>query len=350
MIAANGVTRPISRGEELPLHPACRADAQTLGPDRRARPGARRRRCPPTRIRWRSMRFSSRQHAADPARFPDLSLAVIKLLGAGEYVAERPGVTAPGHFGLAVKDYTHSTAPEPPLSGPDHAAPVEGGHRWPTRRPYDYAELDVLARHFTAQEDAANKVERQVGKSAAAMLLESRIGEQFDALVTGASDKGTWARLLTVPGRRAGGARVRGPRCRRPDSRATAVGQRRARIHRFRAGRRSDPGARLDRQFPPLAVASLDERLGIGCVGGLHARGVPLHDLARPQRQRAEQNELGEARAVLEVAARGRAALAGLEPVGMMPGDAGNRLRRGACRRSAVPAGAGAASPTSQRR
>ena len=65
--------------------------------------------------------------------------------------------------------------------------------------PYGYAELDVLAKHFTEQEDAANKVERQVAKSAAALLLESRIGEQFDAIVTGASDKGTWARLLTIP-------------------------------------------------------------------------------------------------------------------------------------------------------
>ncbi|MCX5801044.1 MAG: hypothetical protein NTX17_06620 [Candidatus Eisenbacteria bacterium] len=65
--------------------------------------------------------------------------------------------------------------------------------------PYSYAELDVLAKHFTEEDDAANKVERQVGKSAAALLLESRIGEQFDAIVTGASDKGTWARLLTIP-------------------------------------------------------------------------------------------------------------------------------------------------------
>ena len=65
--------------------------------------------------------------------------------------------------------------------------------------PYSYAELEALAGHLTEEEDAANKVERQVGKSAAALLLESRIGEQFDAIVTGASDKGTWVRLLTVP-------------------------------------------------------------------------------------------------------------------------------------------------------
>ena len=142
--------------------------------------------------------FLVKAKAADPLRFPDLSLAVIKLLGAGEYMAERPGDTAPGHFGLAVKDYAHSTAPnrrytdlitqrllKAALAGQD--------------TPYRFAELDVLAKHFTAQEDAANKVERQVGKSAAALLLESRIGQRFDAIVTGASEKGTWARLLSIP-------------------------------------------------------------------------------------------------------------------------------------------------------
>jgi len=142
--------------------------------------------------------FLVKERAADPARFPDLSLAVIKLLGAGEYVAERPGVTAPGHFGLAVKDYTHSTAPNrryPDLITQRLLKAAIAGRA----APYTYADLDVLAKHFTEEEDAANKVERQVGKSAAAMLLESRIGEQFAGLVTGASEKGTWARLLTVP-------------------------------------------------------------------------------------------------------------------------------------------------------
>lgn len=142
--------------------------------------------------------FLVKAKAADPLRFPDLSLAVIKLLGAGEYMAERSGDTAPGHFGLAVKDYAHSTAPnrrytdlitqrllKAALAGQD--------------TPYSFAELDVLAKHFTAQEDAANKVERQVGKSAAALLLESKIGQRFDAIVTGASEKGTWARLLSIP-------------------------------------------------------------------------------------------------------------------------------------------------------
>ena len=142
--------------------------------------------------------FLVKQKAVDPLRFPDLSLAVIKLLGAGEYIAELPGAAAPGHFGLAVKDYAHSTAPNRRytdlITQRLLKAAVAG-----RAAPYSFAELDVLAKHVTAEEDAANKVERQVGKSAAAILLESRIGEQFDAIVTGASDKGTWARLLTVP-------------------------------------------------------------------------------------------------------------------------------------------------------
>jgi exoribonuclease-2 len=127
-----------------------------------------------------------------------LSLSIIKLMGAGEYVAERPGAPAPGHFGLAVKDYTHSTAPNrryPDLVTQRLLKAAIAGQP----PPYTFEELEVLATHLTAQEDAANKVERQVGKSAAALLLRSRIGEQFDALVTGASSKGTWARLLGVP-------------------------------------------------------------------------------------------------------------------------------------------------------
>lgn len=142
--------------------------------------------------------FLTKQKAADPLGYPDLSLAVIKLLGAGEYVAEFANGKTPGHFGLAVKDYSHSTAPN--RRYPDLItqrllkAAIEG-----KTSPYSKDELDVLAKHFTEEEDAANKVERQVGKSAAALLLESRIGEQFDAIVTGASDKGTWARLINIP-------------------------------------------------------------------------------------------------------------------------------------------------------
>ena len=142
--------------------------------------------------------FLVKQRAADPMRFADVSLAVIKMLGAGEYVAERPGETAPGHFALAVTDYAHSTAPNrryPDLITQRLLKAAMAGES----SPYSPAELDALASHCTEEEDAANKVERQVDKSAAAMMLESRIGEQFDALVTGASDKGTWARLLAIP-------------------------------------------------------------------------------------------------------------------------------------------------------
>ena len=142
--------------------------------------------------------FLVKEKNADPLRFPDLSLAVIKLLGAGEYLAERPGGTPPGHFGLAVKDYAHSTAPNRRYTDLITQRLLKAAMAGEVA-PYDFAKLDVLAKHFTTEEDAANKVERQVGKSAAALLLESRIGEQFDALVTGASDKGTWARLLTIP-------------------------------------------------------------------------------------------------------------------------------------------------------
>jgi exoribonuclease-2 len=142
--------------------------------------------------------FLVKQRASDPLHFADLSLAVIKLLGAGEYVAERPGGAAPGHFGLAVKDYAHSTAPNrryPDLITQRLLKAAVTGHA----SPYSFDEEDLLAKHCTDAEDAANKVERQVAKSAGALLLQSRIGEQFDALVTGASDKGTWARLLTIP-------------------------------------------------------------------------------------------------------------------------------------------------------
>ncbi|HEX6269777.1 MAG TPA: RNB domain-containing ribonuclease [Anaerolineales bacterium] len=142
--------------------------------------------------------FLVSEKAAHPIRFPDLSLAVIKLLGSGEYIAEIPEGDAPGHFGLAVKDYGHSTAPN--RRYPDLLtqrllkAAMEG-----KPAPYNKDDLDILAAHCTEAEDAATKVERQVEKSAAALLLESRIGERFDSMVTGASEKGTWVRLLNIP-------------------------------------------------------------------------------------------------------------------------------------------------------
>ena len=142
--------------------------------------------------------FLVQAKADDPLRFPDLSLAVIKLMGAGEYTADLPGDTPPGHFGLAVKDYMHSTAPnrrDPDLITQRLLKASLAGYPVP----FSNDVLDALASHCTEEEDAAKKVERQAVKSAAAMLLESRVGEQFDAIVTGAAPKGTWVRLLYPP-------------------------------------------------------------------------------------------------------------------------------------------------------
>ena len=136
----------------------------------------------------------TRRRRADPAGFPDLSLAVVKLLGAGEYVLDLPGEAATGHFGLAVHDYTHSTAPNRRF--PDHVtqrllkAALAG-----EAVPYANPELAALASRCTVQENNAAKVERRVRKSAAALLLAHRSGERFDAIVTGASPKGTWVRI-----------------------------------------------------------------------------------------------------------------------------------------------------------
>jgi exoribonuclease-2 len=142
--------------------------------------------------------FLSKQKKADPIRFPDLSLSVVKLMGSGEYVVDLPGDTSPGHFGLAVKDYTHSTAPNrrfPDLITQRLLKAAMAGQPVP----YSNDELTGLAQHCTQKEDDANKVERLVRKSAAALLLESSIGQRFDAIVTGASEKGTWARLFHPP-------------------------------------------------------------------------------------------------------------------------------------------------------
>ncbi len=142
--------------------------------------------------------FLSARRAADPERFPDLSLTVIKLIGRGEYDLYLPGGEAPGHFGLAVRDYTHSTAPNRRF--PDLLtqrllkAALDSGSP-----PYSVGELGRLATHCTDQEDAAAKVERRMRKSAAALLLSRRIGQRFDAIVTGASEKGTWVRIFHPP-------------------------------------------------------------------------------------------------------------------------------------------------------
>lgn len=142
--------------------------------------------------------FLAKRRLADPLRFSDLSLVIVKLMGAGEYVVESPGGPPVGHFGLAVRDYTHSTAPN--RRYPDlitsRLLKATLAQQAP---PYSLGELAALAQHCTRQEDAARKVERRMRKSDAALLLESRIGETFTAIVTGRSPDGAWVRLLSPP-------------------------------------------------------------------------------------------------------------------------------------------------------
>lgn len=142
--------------------------------------------------------FLAKRRKADPLRFPDLSLVIVKLMGRGEYVLEVPGSEPVGHFGLAVTDYTHSTAPNRRFPDLITARLLKAAlAKKPA--PYSNAELDTLALHCTRQEDAAQKVERQLRKSEAALLLESRVGESFDAIVTGNAADGVWVRLLNPP-------------------------------------------------------------------------------------------------------------------------------------------------------
>ena len=197
MIAANGVTARFLHGKKVAsLRRMVRSPKRW---DRIVEIAAQHNSKLPAQPDSKSLEgFLAAQKSADPLRFPDLSLAVIKLLGPGEYVVEAPDETAPGHFGLAVKDYTHSTAPNRRF--PDLItqrilkAALEG-----SPLPYSRDELTELARHCTEKENAANKVERLVTKSAAAMLLSSRIGDRFDAICTGAADKGTWVRIFKPP-------------------------------------------------------------------------------------------------------------------------------------------------------
>lgn len=139
--------------------------------------------------------FLARRRMADPDRFADLSLAVVKCLGRGEYIAEPPGPRTSSHFGLAVDDYTHSTAPNrrfPDVITQRLVKAAVAGRS----SPYTTEELASLAAHCTLQEDNAAKVERRVAKSAAALLLAHRIGEDFDGIVTGVTPDGTWVRVF----------------------------------------------------------------------------------------------------------------------------------------------------------
>ncbi|MES2383649.1 MAG: RNB domain-containing ribonuclease [Pseudomonadota bacterium] len=142
-------------------------------------------------------RFLSARRAADPAGFADLSLAVVKMLGSGEYAAApaaADGANGLAHFGLAVNDYAHSTAPNrrfPDLVTQRLIKAALAGEA----PPYSAEQLTEIAKHCTLQEDNASKVERQVLKAAGAYLLHDRIGDVFDALVTGAAAKGTFVRI-----------------------------------------------------------------------------------------------------------------------------------------------------------
>jgi VacB/RNase II family 3'-5' exoribonuclease len=138
--------------------------------------------------------FLVKQNAADPDHFADLSLAVVKLIGRGEYVLERPGDPAPGHFGLAVQDYTHSTAPNRRFADVVTQRLVKvmlAGQS----NPYSDSELTAIASNCTAKEDAARKVEREMSKRLAAIAMQHRIGALFNAVVTGVTPGGTFVRV-----------------------------------------------------------------------------------------------------------------------------------------------------------
>ncbi len=138
--------------------------------------------------------FLTKRRLAEPDKFAELSLTIVKLLGSGEYMLSRPGQRAPGHFGLAVNDYTHSTAPNRRYPDLITQRLLKAALRGQAP-PLSDAELAQLAQHCTEQEDNANKVERQVRKSAAALLLAPRVGERFAAIVTGVAAKGAWVRI-----------------------------------------------------------------------------------------------------------------------------------------------------------
>ncbi len=154
--------------------------------------------------------FLERRRAADPLRFPDLSLTIVQLMGAGEYVIEDAQPGAPidhsktvavedyGHFGLAIRDYAHSTAPNrryPDLISHRLVKAALAGQP----SPYSVAELQALAEHCNRQESAARKVERSLRKSEAALFLQDKVGMEFDAIVTGKNNRGTWIRTLAPP-------------------------------------------------------------------------------------------------------------------------------------------------------
>jgi len=142
--------------------------------------------------------FLARRRQADPTHFPDLSLAVVKLLGPGEYEVVLSRQDHAGHFGLAVQSYTHSTAPNRRFADIVIQRLIKAVFSEETP-PYSVEELQEIATGCTERENAARKVERLMRKSAAALMMHSRVGQEFEGIVTGASPKGTYIRLLTPP-------------------------------------------------------------------------------------------------------------------------------------------------------
>jgi exoribonuclease-2 len=142
--------------------------------------------------------FLAKRRVADPEHFPDLSLSVVQLMGPGIYVLERPGEDSEGHFGLAVHDYTHSTAPNRRYADLITQRLLKALFAG-AKPAYSDADLASIADNCTKMEDAARKVERTCRKQAAAQLLAGRVGDTFDAIVTGAGPKGTFVRTITPP-------------------------------------------------------------------------------------------------------------------------------------------------------
>lgn len=143
--------------------------------------------------------FLAAEHRRDPDRFPDLSLTIVKLLGSGEYVLAEPGRIKLGHFGLAVQDYTHSTAPNRRYIDVVIQRIIKSILSHAENMPYNKSELESIAAWCTERDQAAKKVERLMRKVAAAMLLTGRVGQIFDGIVTGASEKGTYVRIVSPP-------------------------------------------------------------------------------------------------------------------------------------------------------
>lgn len=142
-------------------------------------------------------KFLERRREADPEHYPDLSLAIVKLLGPGDYVVVVPGQESDGHFGLAVHRYTHSTAPNRRYPDLIIQRLLKGCLAGDT--PYSVNELSKIAERCNERESAARKVERKMRKVAAAVFMRDRIGEKFDAIVTGVTPKGTFARIVKPP-------------------------------------------------------------------------------------------------------------------------------------------------------